>query len=160
MVVGSSNSTYDQYQSFEDQTVENTQTKENNAEVDNNEVDNNEANDSGYTDVYPDIDASENTELSNVEVENTLNNLENTENKVNYIDLDVTNNNVNNIEIKDNKIMRFCKKNFGKHYKLIVFLIMIELAIFGFIVYRYMSRPRLPVNMPPEMIVNNLRRFN
>ncbi len=155
MVVGSSNNTYDQYQSFEDQTVENTQTNEN-----NNVVNNTEGNNSGYTDVYPDIDTSETTELSNVEVKNTLNNLEKTENKINYIDLDVTNNNVNNIEVKDNKISKFCKKNFGKHYKLIVFLIMVEMAIFGFIVYRYMSRPKLPVNMPPEMIVNNLRRFN
>jgi hypothetical protein len=154
MVVGSSNNTYDQYQSFEDHTAENIQTKEENIKTENN-VDINE---DGYTDVYPIIDTTENTEEdrdeSKVNINNTLNKKEN---NINYIDLDVTN---NNIEIKDNKIIKFCKKNFGRNYKLITCLIMIELLILTFILYRNITSSILPVNMSPEMVVNNLSRFN
>ena len=147
MVVGSSNNTYDQYQSFEDHIAENIESDKN---IKRNE--------NGYTDVYPVIDTRENTEESEEsKVNNRFNDLDKIENKINYVDLDVTN---NNIEIKDTKVIKFCRKNFGKHYKLITFLIMIELVILGFILYRYMSKPTLPVNMSPEMVINNLRRFN
>lgn len=163
MVVGSSNNTYDQYQSFEDHTAENIQTKEDiQTKEEKIESDKNiKRNENGYTDVYPVIDTRENTEeaeeAEEAKVNNRFNDLDKIENKINYIDLDVTN---NNIEIKDTKVIKFCKKNFGKHYKLITFLIMIELVILGFILYRYMSKPTLPVDMSPEMVINNLRRFN
>ena len=81
----------------------------------------------------------------------------NEENKINYIDLDVTNNEINNIT-NDISIEGYCKKKLGKHYRLVIFLIMIELFIFGYLLFQYMTRPKLP--LVPRQIVNNLSRLN
>tara|TARA_B100001248_G_scaffold68574_1_gene48400 strand:+ start:5933 stop:6385 length:453 start_codon:yes stop_codon:yes gene_type:complete len=150
MIAGSSNSSYDLYENV---------TENNHSEVKEHEHENEheeKSKDEGYTDVYPD-DSSENIEMSDVNLENTSTNISNEENKVNYIDLDVTNNKINNITI-DSSIEGYCKKKLGKHYRLVIFLIMIELFIFGYLLYQYMTRPRLPV--VPRQIVNNLSRLN
>ena len=86
MVVGSSNNTYDQYQSFEDHIAENIQTKEENIESDKNI----KRNENGYTDVYPVIDTRENTEESEEsKVNNRFNDLDKIENKINNYVTDV-----------------------------------------------------------------------
>lgn len=152
MIAGSSNSSYDLYENVTD----NNHSEVRDSEHEHENEHEGKSKEDGYTDVYPD-DSSENIEMSDVNLENTSTNISNEENKVNYIDLDVTNNKINNITI-DNSIEGYCKKKLGKHYRLVIFLIMIELFIFGYLLYQYMTRPRLPI--VPRQIVNNLSRLN
>lgn len=150
MITGSSNSSYDLYENVTDDHNEHEHVHD-----DHDEKEEPSKND-GYTDVYPDVDSSDHSEASNVEIENKSIEVNKEENKINYVDLDVTNNNISNIKISS--VEGYCKKNLGKHYKLIIFLIMIELFIFAYFMYSYISRPTLPT--VPRQIVNNLSRLN
>ena len=152
MIAGSSNSSYDLYENVTENNHSEVRENEHEHENEHEEKSKND----GYTDVYTD-DSSENIEMSDVNLENTSTKISNEENKINYIDLDVTNNEINNIT-NDISIEGYCKKKLGKHYRLVIFLIMIELFIFGYLLFQYMTRPKLP--LVPRQIVNNLSRLN
>ena len=154
MITGSSNSSYDLYENVTDD--HNDHGHENEHEHDDHNEKEEPSKNDGYTDVYPDIDSSDHSEASNVEIENKSMEVNKEENKINYVDLDVINNNISNIKISS--VEGYCKKNLGKHYKLIIFLIMIELFIFAYFMYSYMSRPKLPT--VPRQVINNLSRLN
>ena len=64
MITGSSNSSYDLYENVTDDHNEHEHVHD-----DHDEKEEPSKND-GYTDVYPDVDSSDNSEASNVEIEN------------------------------------------------------------------------------------------